>query len=353
MNELDKKAIELLASIVKIPSISGHEINASNALVASLPDFGWEKAYVDEIGNVVAHKGHGEKELILLGHIDTVPGGPPFSISEEYLMGRGAVDAKGPLCAMAVAGGSCSLPEGWTITLIGAAGEEEDSRGAKFRLNLHSPQGCIIGEPTGTIGIATSYRGRILTKVHSRDEGAHRSWSSGPMTKVLLAVAKIIETLSPQTQDQDREFIANISSSVTYMKGEESQGRVAEVLLDVRIPSCNLLDDITRKIESICSHFGVDFSFADMAKPHQVDKNDPMVIALRRAIRINGHKPRLLAKSGTSDFNTVAPWGCPMAVYGPGDSLLEHTEEEKINLKEYVTAIKILKDGIHSFFEMK
>lgn len=353
MHVLEKKAIELLAAIVKISSISGHEKDASNALSASLPAFGWEKSYVDEMGNVVAHRGEGEKELILLGHIDTVPGGPPFSMSEGCLIGRGAVDAKGPLCAMAVAGGSCTLPEGWTITLIGATGEEEDSRGAKFRLNLHSPQGCIIGEPTGTCGIATSYRGRILTRICSRDEGAHRSWSSGPMTKVILTVAKIIETLSPKTQNQDRESIANISSSVTYMKGEESHGRTAEVLLDVRVPPCKLLDDVARQIESICSYFDVDFSFVDMARPHQVDKNDPMVVALRRAIRINGYKPRLLAKSGTSDFNTVAPWGCPMAVYGPGDSLLEHTEGEKIDLKEYITAINILKDGIHSFLEMK
>ncbi|MCD6183785.1 MAG: M20/M25/M40 family metallo-hydrolase [Thermovirga sp.] len=347
MDRWEEKVIDLLASLVKISSVSRKESEASNALAENLPSFGWKKAYIDAVGNVVAHRGKGKNELILLGHIDTVPGGPPFSLDENYLIGRGAVDAKGPLCAMAVAGGSCDLPEDWKITFIAAVGEEEDSRGAKFRLKAHSPKGCIIGEPTGTYGIATSCRGRILAKISSADKGAHRSWSSGPMTKTLLAAAKIIEDIASPVKD--RGSIDNISCSVISMRGEENHGRAGEVLLDLRIPVGMHLENIISRIEELCNHFEVNVSVLDTASPHQVAKNDKMVIALRRAIRSYGQTLRLLAKSGTNDFNTVAPWGCPMAIFGPGDSILEHTEYEKINLKEYLAAINILKEGIQFF----
>lgn len=39
----------------------------------------------------------------------------------------------------------------------------------------------------------------------------------------------------------------------------------------------------------------------------------------------------------------VAPvWGCPAQVYGPGDSALEHTPDERIELAEYEKAVAVL-----------
>lgn len=349
MDRLEEKAIDLLGSLVKISSVSRKESEATKALAENLPSFGWENAYIDQVDNVVAHRGRGKNELILLGHIDTVPGGPTFSLDENYLIGRGSVDAKGPLCAMAVAGSSCDLPEDWKVTFIAAVGEEEDSRGAKFRVKAHSPKGCIIGEPTGTYGIAISCRGRILAKISSADKGAHRSWSSGPITKTILAAAEIIESIAPPVKDKGS--INDISCSVISMKGEENHGRIGEILLDLRIPAGVDIRGIISKIEELCNHFEVNISVLDTVYPHKVPKNDKMVTALRRAIRSYGQTPRLLAKSGTNDFNTVAPWECPMAIYGPGDSMLEHTEDEKIKLTEYLAAINILKDGITFFID--
>jgi len=42
-------------------------------------------------------------------------------------------------------------------------------------------------------------------------------------------------------------------------------------------------------------------------------------------------------------MNVVGPaWRCPILAYGPGDSSLDHTPEEHVELAEYLRAINVL-----------
>jgi LysW-gamma-L-lysine carboxypeptidase len=73
------------------------------------------------------------------------------------------------------------------------------------------------------------------------------------------------------------------------------------------------------------------------------DKNSPLSRAFRGAIRACDGNPRFVYKTGTSDMNVVAPiWDCPIVAYGPGDSALDHTPDEHIDLDEYLRAIRVL-----------
>ena len=38
-------------------------------------ELGFEQAYIDNVGNIIATKGNGEPRVLLCGHMDTVPGG--------------------------------------------------------------------------------------------------------------------------------------------------------------------------------------------------------------------------------------------------------------------------------------
>jgi len=107
------ESARLLADLVAVPSPTRHEADAARMLADRLPRFGWSGSHLDGAGSVVAERGTGDKELVLLSHIDTVPGGPEVIINEQVIQGRGSVDAKGPCCAMAVAGGAVPLPNGW------------------------------------------------------------------------------------------------------------------------------------------------------------------------------------------------------------------------------------------------
>ena len=62
-----------------------------------------------------------------------------------------------------------------------------------------------------------------------------------------------------------------------------------------------------------------------------------------RAIRTHGGRPKFKLKTGTADMNIVGPaWGCPIVAYGPGDSSLDHTPEEHVDIGEYLRAIEVL-----------
>jgi LysW-gamma-L-lysine carboxypeptidase len=303
-------------------------------LADSLPRFGWSASHLDGIGNVVASRGIGDNELVLMGHIDTVMGGPKVVIEEDRIQGRGSVDAKGPCCAMAVAGGAVPIPPGWRVTFVGAVGEEIDSRGSRFRMPLHSPAACVIGEPTGSDGIALSYRGRVFFKFEAEDGGAHRSGSPGPMTDTVTATASLVDIT---------KNMAGYTTSVAEMDGKEAGTRYGRIAVDLRTPIGAQREDVETMLEETAAAFGVRLNIIEYVPPYGVPKTDRVIRSFRTAIRDAGFKPRVLAKQGTCDFNVLSPWGCSMGAYGPGDSRYDHSADEQIPVGEFLRGIEVLK----------
>ena len=73
-------------------------------------------------------------------------------------------------------------------------------------------------------------------------------------------------------------------------------------------------------------------------------KNTPLVRQMLAAIRAQDQRPGFVLKGGTSDMNVVgAAWSCPIVAYGPGDSSLDHTPQERIALDEYAQAVHTLR----------
>ncbi|MEX1158372.1 MAG: M20/M25/M40 family metallo-hydrolase, partial [Thermomicrobiales bacterium] len=159
---LTMTAQEMLAGLVAIPSVSGEEAAAVDYLCLAMRDLGYTTS-IDGAGNAVGTIGSGEREILLLGHIDTVPGDIPVRIEDGVLHGRGAVDAKGPLAAFVAAGARAQLPDGVRLTVIGAVGEETfGSPGATWlRDNYPAPDAVIIGEPSGWDGVVLGYKGSL------------------------------------------------------------------------------------------------------------------------------------------------------------------------------------------------
>jgi LysW-gamma-L-lysine carboxypeptidase len=49
-------------------------------------------------------------------------------------------------------------------------------------------------------------------------------------------------------------------------------------------------------------------------------------------------------------MNVVGPiWRCPILAYGPGDSALDHTPNEHVDIAEYLRAVDILATALRMF----
>jgi LysW-gamma-L-lysine carboxypeptidase len=111
---------ETLAGLLRQYSPTGQEAQAANWLVTRMRSLGFEQASVDAAGNAVGLLGKGPRELVLLGHIDTVRGEIPVRLEEERLFGRGSVDAKGPLAAFVDGAAAAGSHSGWRLVVVGA-----------------------------------------------------------------------------------------------------------------------------------------------------------------------------------------------------------------------------------------
>jgi LysW-gamma-L-lysine carboxypeptidase len=48
-----------------------------------------------------------------------------------------------------------------------------------------------------------------------------------------------------------------------------------------------------------------------------------------------------------TDMNVVGPlWRCPILAYGPGDSALDHTPEEHVEIAEWERGVAVLVDAL-------
>src|SRR4030095_13399904 len=112
-----------------------------------MKSLGYEDAFIDEAGNAVGVMGKGPKQVVLLGHIDTVPGEIKVEQDNISLYGRGSVAEKGPLACFVYAVDKGEVKDGWQFVVIGAVEEERYSEGARFVVNQYKPDFAIIGEP--------------------------------------------------------------------------------------------------------------------------------------------------------------------------------------------------------------
>jgi LysW-gamma-L-lysine carboxypeptidase len=177
---------ETLIGLVSQYSPSGHEHAAVGWLVARMQSLGFNEAFIDDAGNAIGVMGQGAKQVVLLGHIDTVPGEIKVEQVVNLLYGRGSVDAKGPLESFVDAVAQVGVKDGWQFVVIGAVEEERNSEGARFVATRYKPDFAIIGEPNQWDRVALGYKGSAWANVTIKRGQAHTA--SGEETAAEAAV---------------------------------------------------------------------------------------------------------------------------------------------------------------------
>jgi LysW-gamma-L-lysine carboxypeptidase len=340
---------DTLIGLVSQYSPSGQERGSVEWLVARMKSLGYDDAFVDEAGNAVGVMGKGTKQVVLLGHIDTVPGEIPVRVDDGVLYGRGSVDAKGPLASFADAVAKVGAKDGWQFVVIGAVEEERDSEGARFVAERYKPDFAIIGEPNQWDRMALGYKGSAWANVTVKRGQAHTA--SGEVTAAESAVEvwlKIKAYVDLFNTDKPKVF----DKLLLTLRGMDSDSNDFEqwarlkvgVRLPVEVSPKDWYEKLKEETLKVSETFRVLVEPVGFAIPAWgCEKNTPLVRAFLSGIRSQGGEPRFVYKTGTADLNIVAPvWKCPAVVYGPGDSALDHTPNEHVNLEDYQKAVDVL-----------
>ncbi|MCP5021520.1 MAG: [LysW]-lysine hydrolase [bacterium] len=340
----DSQAIDLLEELVRTPSVSRNETRASELLVKRMATLGFD-AEVDEAGNAVGRIGDHGPRIVLLGHIDTVPGEVPVRREGGKLFGRGTVDAKGPLAAFVSGAVRAYASDNLAcrVEVVGCVEEEvSSSKGARFRSLGPAPDACINCEPSGWQGVTLGYKGYLKAKLELAIPITHTAGrADGVGARTCRAFVAIEDAASRFNADRGRlydKLFAHLDNVTIHDNGLEERG-VLEIRL--RLPEdlgplaaaqflAEVLPDWTLSTEGGLAAWSS-------------GRTDPVARLLGRAIGRSGGRPRFLRKTGTSDLNVVGPiWNCPIVAYGPGDSSLDHTPNEHIEIEEYLAGIRVL-----------
>jgi LysW-gamma-L-lysine carboxypeptidase len=391
-------AVALLHGLVAIPSLSTQEAVAVGWLVKQMAAAGYDRAFVDPAGNAVGEMGpvDARQTVVLLGHIDTVPGNIPVRTAAgedgPVLYGRGSVDAKGPLAtataAVARVGSAWALEHNVRLVVVGAVEEEAaSSKGARWirdrfdGKNEPVPTACVVGEPSGWTRVTLGYKGRVLVELDASQPMAHTAGPDLGVATVAVDFWNWLDAYAERRNEGRDKTFDQFSASLRQLhtSTDEQMHDHVTAQAGIRLPldfNGDIFVDalitwaeertgvevgsterpaLVTEIDTNIVVAGQLTTILLQLRAHELafrsDRNNALVRAFLGAMRSvdPAAKPGFLVKSGTSDMNVVGPaWNCPILAYGPGDSTLDHTPHEHLPLNEYWKAVLVLEQALRN-----
>ncbi|WP_053375973.1 M20/M25/M40 family metallo-hydrolase [Paenibacillus sp. FJAT-27812] len=340
--------LDLLNKVARIPSVSQDEHELAHYLLETIK-YPSVAGKIDEAGNIAFQKGNGPNKLLLLGHIDTVPHVWPVRTDSNGITGRGIVDAKGCFVNFIHMLQEVDVPEHATLLVIGAVEEEiSSSKGAHYIRDHYEADAVIIGEPSGEESLTLGYYG--LFKLQITIYRAQEHTAAKDTISVIDELYNVVADIRHLVRDVDPQ---SLSSLIDIQHRNEQGFLTVKGTLNFRIsPAAG--NDYTGKIDLAFGE-GVTVEVLRATPGFANSRSDTLVKAFVRSFAKQGKSIRYIKKRGTSDMNTLATtWhSVPMVAYGPGDSSLDHTNEEYLHNDEVESTRTILKEAITEWFRLR
>ncbi|MHA1725616.1 MAG: M20/M25/M40 family metallo-hydrolase [Promethearchaeota archaeon] len=378
---MNEDAISFLKRCLQIYSPSGKEKDYSHFLADFLKKNEFNVQF-DKIGNLIADKGSGKPKLLLVSHLDTIPGEIPIVEKEGKIYGRGAVDCKSSLASMvySISKYDFQKKNAGNITFVGIVREEDSLVGIKEFMNspIHGDY-AIFGEPTKIDQVCTGYKGRLCIQYEVITETGHvaSAWLFHNSIFICLEIWNVIKEICTEINQKYEKNYSNpnlkyfnqVIPNITQIFGGELTNIVPAkcmLTIDIRFPPGIEADEILTLIRSHIDNLKqihennsgksikINEKILSLVNGYEFEGDKLIIGALRWAIfKTIGKKPKMIKKTGTTMINLIATAKkIPSITYGPGDPKLEHTEEEYIEIKEYLKSIQIYLNFFDKIFEI-
>lgn len=352
LNSLYNHAIELLSTLISIPSYSGFENKTADEIELHLSK--WHVSTIRKLNNVWCYNKHFDiqKPTILLNsHHDTVKPNEqytrdPFSpvIYDDKLYGLGSNDAGASLVSLISVFIYFYESENLPFNLCLAATAEEETSGANgircILEDLKEISFAIVGEPTN-MQIAIAEMGSMVIDCISKGRSAHAAREEGDN-----AIYKSL---------RDINWFSNFQFPIEYGLAQPVKMSVTQINAGLQhniIPgTCHFTVDIrfnhsytSREIlNTIVNHTLCSFNVRpNILKPSHIDLLHPLVVA---GLGL-GRKTYLSPTSSDQGWLDM-----PSIKMGPGESARSHTADEFVNIEEIEEGITIYVRLLESIFK--
>jgi succinyl-diaminopimelate desuccinylase len=301
--------------------------------------------------NVVARTDLGrDVRLVVAGHLDTVPvnGNGTPRVDGEVLWGLGAADMKGGLAvmlALAEAVPDPAIDVTWVFYTAEEVAAEHNGLGHLFarRPDLVAGDAAVLGEPTDA-AIEAGCQGTMRLRVVLTGARAHtaRPWMG---RNALHRAGRVLAALDGY--EARRPVIDGCefreALQAVFVSGGVAANVVpdhAEITLNHRYAPDRSADEARAHVESVLAPYledGDTVEVLDVADAARPGLTHPLLAALRTR-----HDLPVRAKLGWTDVSRFAAAGIPAVNFGPGDSTLAHTRDERVersSLDDVYTAL--------------
>ncbi len=370
-------AVAFARDLIRIPSFSGQEAAVARRIAREMDDLGYDKVWIDPIGNVIGRIGTGKAPVLLYdGHMDTVGIGDPEAwtrdpfggdIEAGRLYGRGSADMKGPIAAMVYGAARFKQTVStFSGTLyVAAVVQEEPKEGMAIRVLMEEndirPDYVLLGEPSN-FELKRGHRGRLEIQVVTHGRACHASHPAAGVN-ALYAAAKIIFGIELLAPALPRDPVLGPGTiAVTHIESfAPSHNAIpdrAELFVDRRLTLGETEVKALAEIRSIVQKEGLD---VDITVPeYEVSSYTGYTARGRESYptwllaedhlylrqvgkaldRVLGSRPPVGTWAFSTDgVYTMGEAGIPTVGFGPGDEAVAHTADEYIHVRDLVKAV--------------
>jgi succinyl-diaminopimelate desuccinylase len=352
VSEVLDLARQLIARASITPDDAGCQALVADRLRSA--GFAVESMRFGAVDNLWATHGTAGPVLVLLGHTDVVPPGPPESwrsdpfnpeLRDGNLYGRGAADMKGSVAAFVVAleqfvsahPGHCG-----TVALLLTSDEEGDALdGVRrvadvFRTRGQAIDWCITGEPSSKQALGdllrVGRRGTLSATLTVQGVQGHVAYPDKARNPIHAALPALAELAARQWDDGFASFpptslqVSNVHAGTganNVIPGE------LQVLFNLRYNPTWRAEQLEQECESILRSHGLDYRVAwhRGGEPFHTPEG-PLRAAARDVLaRFVGAPPEESTGGGTSDARFIAPLGAQCIEVGPVNATIHKVDE--------------------------
>ena len=353
---MTSETLELLKSLVEIPSVTPDDMGCQKLLIDRLSKIGFEceTMQFEEVTNLWARRGTSSPVLAFAGHTDVVPTGPveewdsdPFKpeIRDGMLYGRGTADMKAGIAAMVTA---CEQfvetnPDhtGSIAFLITSDEEGPAKNGTVKVIETLEARGekidwALVGEPSSTAQLGDVVKngrrgslGAVLTVRGIQGHVAYPQLADNPIHKVLPALNQLCSV----HWDEGNDFFPATSLQISNIHSGTGVTNVIpghiEVVFNLRYSTELDHQTIIETSEAIFDQYNLDYEVKwNLSGLPFLTSAGSLVEAAQQSIKqVTGLDTELSTAGGTSDGRFIAPTGAQVLELGPVNASIHQINE--------------------------